>query len=149
MILVLPKTRSVRMKMLVAMLFKRPIIVWLISLFFGIPAVCFVVSHALVFSGLLLPPPNLKSYFENPDLVCFIVNVGEALFLIISIGLLLAMKRVSLPLIAAYFTIDTLHSVSGKCLVSPYVPPSLFVIVAVNIAVVAYVWNLRRKGLLA
>lgn len=130
------------------MVFKRPIIVWLISLFFGVPSIFFIASHVLVYSGLLLPPPHLKSYFENTDLTYFIVNGGEALFLVISIGFLLAMKRISFPLIATYFAIDTLHSVSGKYLVSPYALQSLLVIVPVNMAVVAYVWSLRRKGFL-
>jgi len=130
------------------MLRRRPIIVWLISLFFGVPAVFLVVSYVLVFAGLVSPPPNLKSYFENADVAYFVVNGIEALFLVIAIALLFAMKRISFPLIATYFAIDTVHNLSGKYLHAPNTLPSLLVVLVVNLGVVAYVWNLRRKQLL-
>lgn len=128
------------------MIFKRPLIVWLMSLFFGVPAVFFVVIHVLVLSGIISPPAHMASQFENIDWTSLAINWGEALFLSICIGFLFAMKRVSFPLMAIYFSIDALHNLSGLYLSSPR-PPVIF-IVGINLGVVAYVWNLRRKNLL-
>lgn len=118
------------------------------AFFFGVPAIFFVLSHALVLAGLITPPPHMQAHFQNLDVIDLAINGTEAVFLTICMGSLLAMKKYSFPLIAVYFSIDTLHNFSGKYLSEAPTPSSLAITVLVSAAVVTYVWNLRRKGVL-
>jgi hypothetical protein len=116
--------------------------------FFGIPALFFVVVHALVLGGVITPPANMQAYFGDLDPVTLAINGGEALFLIFVMSTLWAMMKVALPLSAVYFAIDIIHNLSGKYLAEPATARDLVVNVVIGVASLAYVWRLKRKGLL-
>jgi hypothetical protein len=130
------------------MIFRRPLLVWVIALVFGVPALFFVVSHVLVLTGLISPPPHMRAHFENLDMATLLINGAEAVVLIACVGTLLAMKWISLPLFAINLLIDTIHNLSGQYPLRKSSSSGLIFDLVVDAALVFYVWTLLRKNLL-
>ena len=130
------------------MLLGRPIMVWVIAVFFGIPALFYVGTHVLVLAGLIAVPSNMTGHFESMVRMTLAINGAEAVALTICVAFLLAMKRISLQLFAIYFALELVHTFSGMYLEEATSPLQQAISVAVAVLVVGYVWHLRRKNLL-
>jgi hypothetical protein len=126
--------------------FKRPILVWVIVLFFSVPALFYLVTHALVAGGIISPPATMSTHFTGADPVSLAISLGEAVLLVVAMSTLLVMSKLALPFCAAYFAIDLLHSLSGKYLLEPTTSIDLVIAVVIGIAAVGYVWHLKRSG---
>ena len=130
------------------MLFGRPIPVWILAAFLGIPAVFYVVAHVLVLAGVVSPPTNLREHFEHLDRMTFVINAAESILLVVCVAFLLAMRRISLPLFALSFAIDVIHTLSGRYLDERPTPQTWIVTVVMGVVVLGYVWHLQRRNLL-
>jgi hypothetical protein len=130
------------------MLLGRPIMVWVIAVLLGTPAVFYVGAHVLVFAGLVAPPPNMRDHFEHLDRMTFAINGAEAIALTVCVAFLLAMKRISVPLFAIYFALELLHTFSGRYLEEGSSPQGQIIAVVTAVIVLGYVWHLRRCNLL-
>lgn len=121
----------------------RPILVWVMVLFFGVPAMFYLLGHALILAQSLH-----ASRDAHLDVITIAINSAEALFLVVAMTALFAMKRAAFQLCVAYFSIDLAHNLSGRYVDEPTTAGGLAVTTVISVAAVIYVWYLRRKAIL-
>jgi hypothetical protein len=133
---------------------KRPVWVWVISIFFFISAGWTLLSFYLIWSGVIPLAPAQKAYFDQltlfdygQSIVVGLLNMtgAVALFLLRRIALAFFLSGLGLGIISVVWHAATkgwIAAIGGPGLVGVLLG---YVIV---IAVCAYVWRLSKTGVL-
>jgi hypothetical protein len=133
---------------------KRPIWVWLLSLFFLLSAIWTLLSFFMIWSGAIPLEPAQKAYFDRLTpidyaltIVVGLLNLSAAiaLFLLRKIARDLFLASLALSLILAAWQAATkgwVDALGGPGFVGVLIGYILL------IAVCIYAWHLRRKGVL-
>lgn len=133
---------------------KRPVWVWIISIFFFLSAGWTLLSFYLVYSGAIPLQPEQTAYFESLTpvdhgltILLGLTNLGGAVALLL-------LRRAALYLFVGAFVLDTVMTIwhtltkgwvaaiGGAGLVGMLIGYGLIV------AVCIYVWKLKKSGVL-
>lgn len=133
---------------------KRPILVWIISIFYFISAVWTLFSFYLVYSGSVPLDETQKVYFESLTTFDILITVTAVLVNLVGIILFFMLNRYALYCFITSFTLSMLLTVfqtyyrnwgdlmSGPGLVGAAIGW------AINIAIILYAYRLTKKEIL-
>jgi hypothetical protein len=133
---------------------KRPIWVWVISIFFFVSAGWTLLSFALIFSGIIPLDAAQKAYFDKLTAVDYAATLIIGACNFIGAIALFLLRRIAVPLFATALALTLVMTIwqsatkgwveamSGPGLVGALVGYALLIVVCI------YAWHLSRKGVL-
>jgi hypothetical protein len=133
---------------------KRPILVWLISLFILLSAIWTLLSFYLILTGAIPLDPAQKAYFDRLTLIDHVstiipgllnMSAAVALFLLRRIALYLFLSASGLSFVLAAWHATAkgwVEALGGAGLIGALIGYVLM------IAVLIYTWRLSKKGVL-
>ena len=133
---------------------KRPILVWLITIFCMLPFAVTSFSLYVLFSGVLTLKPEDRAYLEAMSNIDWFVSGLIGILLLLFAISLFFLRKVSFYIFTGYFLItiaETLHSAISKGLLEVHGGPGILgtgFSLLIDIAIMMYVWNLRKSGIL-
>ena len=133
---------------------KRPIWIWLISLFFFVSAIWTLLSFYLIWSGAIPLEPAQRAYFDRLTLIDHALTIvvgllnlsgAIALFLLRRIARNLFLSSLGMSLILAAWQAATkgwVEAIGGAGFVGVLIGYALLIVVCI------YAWHLSKEGVL-
>jgi uncharacterized protein DUF4339 len=136
---------------------ERPVLVWVISLFYFVCTPFSLLSLALIpfmASGTIPVQDAQRHYFESLGYFDYAISIIAVFVNIAGAVLLFMLRRAAFYVFAGSFAVGllmTIYNIIAKNWIEAIGIPGLigaFVGFGINIAVVLYIWHLFRKGVL-
>ena len=133
---------------------KRPVWVWIITLFYGFSIGFTLLSFGLLFSGAIPLTAQQREYFAALGPLDYIMTIGLSLLTLAATVLLFLMRQAAVPLFGAAFVLNAgfslLHALTTNWTKAIGGPGLIGALVGWGIlgAVAAYSWHLLRNGAL-
>lgn len=132
----------------------RPVLVWVITVFFGLSAVWTLVSFALVSSGAVPLPPAAREYYDGLGILDYALTVGVSALNLWGIVLLFLLRARAVKVILAALAVALLIN-AYQFLFKGLAPAlggagGLGMVIGLLLwaAVLFYAWRLKAKGVL-
>jgi hypothetical protein len=132
----------------------RPLLVWIITVFFGLSAVWTLVSFALILSGAVPLPPAAREYYARLGILDYALTIGVSALNLWGIVLLFLLRARAVKVILAALAVTLLinayqvllkglaPALGGAGSMGMVIGPSLWA------AILFYAWRLKAKGVL-
>lgn len=133
----------------------RPVLVWVISIFYGFSIFPVLVSYAFVFSKSLPATPAQREYFSSLTVIDHAVTALVLLLNVAGAILLFRLKKAAPVVFSAAFALGVAtvayHCFTRNWFTTVGIPGLISTVVGwcINLAIVVYAFRLRRKRVLS